>query len=58
MEAIKHAKLEQVMAQFEQQLQKDSEVEESRLRENLEQKFTKEVNKLEAEKSANVHEID
>lgn len=58
MEAIKHAKLEQVMAQFEQQLQKDAEAEETRLRDCLEETFTKDVNRLEADKNASVHEIE
>lgn len=58
MEAIKQAKLDQVMAQFELQIRKDAESEEQRLRDALEETFEKDVNRLDAERVAHTQEID
>ena len=58
MHSIKQAKIDALLTQFEHQLVKDSQIEEKRIREALEECFNKDVNRLEAEKKANVKEIE
>ena len=58
MHSIKKAKIDALLTQFEYQLLKDSQIEEKRIRDALEECFNKDVNRLEAEKKANVREIE
>ncbi len=58
MHSIKKAKIDALLTQFQHQLLKDSQIEEKRIREALEECFNKDVNRLEAEKKANVKEIE
>ena len=56
--AIRKAKVDSVLRQFEQQLQRDAQLEQNRIKEQLHGEYEKQVNRLEAEKSSNMGEIE
>lgn len=55
---MRQAKVNSVLRQFEQQLQRDARLEHQRIKETLEEEYTQQVNSLEAEKNGAVDEID
>jgi len=58
MKAVRQAKMDVVVKQFEQQLIKDAQIEERRFTEELRDRYDSSVNELDAEKSVQVDEIE
>ena len=56
--AVRKAKIDSVLRQFEQQLQRDAMLEQNRIKEQLSGEYEKQVNQLEAEKTQNVEEVE
>lgn len=55
---VRQAKVNSVLRQFEQQLQRDARLEHQRVKENLEEQYTQQINGLEAEKNSAVDNIE
>ena len=56
--AVRKAKVDSVLRQFEQQLQRDAMLEQNRIKEQLNGEFEKQVNQLEAERNSNIAEVE
>ena len=56
--AVRKAKIDSVLRQFEQQLQRDAMLEQNRIKEQLSGEYEKQVNQLEAERTQNVEEVE
>ena len=56
--AVRKAKVDSVLRQFEQQLQRDAMLEQNRIKEQLNGEFDKQVNQLEAERNSNITEVE
>ena len=56
--AVRKAKVDSVLRQFEQQLQRDAMLEQNRIKEQLNGEFDKQVNQLEAERNSNISEVE
>ena len=58
MYAVRKAKIDSVLRQFEQQLQRDALLEQNRIKEQLSGEYDTQVNQLEAEKNSNIDEVE
>ena len=55
---VRQAKVNSVLRQFEQQLQRDAKLEHQRIRDQLQEAYELQVNGLDAEKTGSVKEIE